>query len=248
MSSIKAVFRYLKEEDRNKFIQSRCLITISVGQEVHESEKFAVTIDLVNKSFKSCILLVDDTLQRHTMALDSDKNAQYFYEKSLLEGDLWLERNEKYFSKLSALERVIRWDSWITHPNFKLHQEKIESLIDSDPSYKMSFDNTINEFLTRYWARRDHATIEHKARAYQLCFNYLMEECVAMCLWPQLSCHYEVYPSPRNEIMAETHARFVTPLYPDLLFPVAIKFKNRKKLRPQCFDSKNLLPNFISGH
>jgi hypothetical protein len=72
-------------------------------------------------------------------------------------------------------------------------------------------------------------------RAKFLCFNYLLEECAALCLWPQLNCHFEVYPSPRNAIMAQTHKHFVLPKYPDLLHAVAIKFKNRKQFLPQSF-------------
>jgi len=69
-----------------------------------------------------------------------------------------------------------------------------------------------------------------------LCFNYLIEECTALCLWPELNCHFEVYPSRRNAAMDATHRYFVLPDYPDLLHGLSIKFKNRKQLKAQCFE------------
>lgn len=62
---------------------------------------------------------------------------------------------------------------------------------------------------------------------------HLIEECTALCLWTDLNCEYEVYPSPRNLAMTETYKRFVLPLFPNLLHPLSIKFKNRGQLKPQ---------------
>ena len=47
-SKIKPVFK-CSEEFKLKFKDSRCLVTISVGQEVHEGKKFLTTIDLIKR-------------------------------------------------------------------------------------------------------------------------------------------------------------------------------------------------------
>lgn len=94
---------------------------------------------------------------------------------------------------------------------------------------------SIKEFLNRYIARLGNDIFFDYKRGYQLCFDYLLEECTAMTLWPEIQCHYEVYPSRRNFGMDATHNLFVINKYPDLLYPVAIKFKNRKQLQPQQF-------------
>lgn len=237
MASIKAVYRYIDEESRADFSKSQCLLTISVGQEVHENEKFETTVELVNQSFRSCIMLIDDSLQRHTMVLERTENADELHGLAVAEGDRWLERNKKSYTKLINLDKIIRWDMWLTHPNYVLNQGMIKKMIDEDESYKKVFDNTIIEFLTRYCSRMMCRVDFDEKRAYQLCFDYLLEECTAMTLWPELGCHFEVYPSRRNFAMAETHRRFVLPNHPDLLHAVAIKFKNRKQLKPQQFIS-----------
>lgn len=232
MSRIKPVLR-CSEIEKEKFKQSRCLLTISVGQEVHESEHFKTTIELVNKSFNSCVMLIDDSLQRHTLAMISKNDADSFYKASLQAGDQWLERNAIYYKNLTILDKIVRWDMWLMHPYFKNKLEEVKALINFDISYKAAFDNTIDEFMIRYSRRIENKKAFCLKRARKLCFDYLIEECAALCLWPELNCHFEVYPSRRNLAMSETHTRFILPQHPSLLHAIAIKFKNRKQFKPQ---------------
>jgi hypothetical protein len=234
MSYVKPVFK-CSEMFKENFKNSQCLLTISVGQEVHEGEKFSTTIDLVNDSFGSCVILIDDSLQRHTMALSRKENADFFYAISVREGDMWLERNEKYYSQLKIPTNIIRWDRWLKHQRYSSQLNTLKLLIENDFSYKEAFDKTIEEFLKRYLQRLEKKSHFNEEQAYALCFDYLLEECTALCLWAELNCQFEVYPGKRNLAMNETHKRFIFPTYPSLLHPVTIKFKNRKQFKPQHF-------------
>jgi hypothetical protein len=233
--SVKCHFRNITDGDKTKFSRSHCLLTISVGQEVHEDEHFKSTIELVNASFDSCIMLIDDSLQRHTMALASQKNADSFYQSSIEAGDQWLERNIAHYSQLTILKKIIRWNHWLQHPDFQAQQNKIKTLMRIDPSYKKAFMNTVDSFINRYYRRVKNKVAFDLNRAKQLCLDYLVEECAALCLWPETTCHFEVYPSRRNSSMDETHRRFVLSRHPNLLHALSIKFKNRKQLKPQQF-------------
>lgn len=222
------------EEFKPLFKDSKCLLTISVGQEAHEGEKFASTVRMVNDSFKSCILLIDDSLQRHTIAINNEKHdADYFYNHSIEEGDAWLKRNSKYVQDLSILENIIRWDKWLKHDNYLEQQKNIKELIANDPEYSGAIEETIKAFLDRYCRRLDNKDEFNLIRAHNLCFDYIIEECVALCLWPELGCNFEVYPGKRNLAMDKTHKIFVVPKHPDLLHGVYIKFKNRLQFKPQ---------------
>lgn len=236
MTQIKPVLR-CPGVDKKIFKNSRCLLTISVGQEVHEGEKFAATVDLINESFGSCILLIDDSLQRYSMALNSRENSETFYPLAIQEGDEWLQRNKKYYERLTNLKQIIRWDFWLHHPVYIEQELKIKTLFSSESSYASSFQKTNNNFLTRYIQRLSDKSNFDMVRAQALCFNYLLEECTALCLWTELECHFEVYPSRRNPAMHETHKYFVLPKNPDLLHAVSIKFKNRKQFQPQYFST-----------
>ena len=48
---------------------SSCIVYISIGQPYHEKEKFLATMDLVNRTFSACHIVVCDTLQRHTLRI-----------------------------------------------------------------------------------------------------------------------------------------------------------------------------------
>jgi hypothetical protein len=231
MQTLKAVFKSQTPIDYNILKESRCLLTISVGQEVHEEAKFLATVELVNSNFASCIMLIDDSLQRHSMALNQTQNADYFYEAAIIAGDAWLARNQTIYQKLKNLEEIVRWDRWLQHPHYQSQQEQIKNLLTEKKTYQQRFDETIHTFLSRN-NRLQNTQLE---RAEGLCLDYLIEECTALCLWPEMDCHFELYPSKRNLAMTETHQHFVLPQYPTLLHPIGIKFKNRKQLKPQHF-------------
>src|SRR5262245_12863207 len=104
MSHIKPIFKYEPIAAQTPFAQAQCLLTISVGQEVHEGEKFIATVDLVKSHFASCIMLVDDTLQRHTMILNLDVSADEYRDIARQEGDQWLQRNQEFYQSLPNLK------------------------------------------------------------------------------------------------------------------------------------------------
>ena len=232
-SRIKPVFK-CSEEFKSKFKNSRCLITISVGQEVHEGEKFLTTIDLINQSFKDCIVLIDDSLQRHTMKLNSSLSMDELYIKSLEEGKAWLNRNLEILKKLTIPHKIIYWDHWLKHAKYEEQHKIISERYETQLEYKKCFENTIEDFITRY---RKHISADqfNYQKAFSLCLDYLKEECTALCLWLESNVNFEVYPNKRNQAMTITHDVFIKPAHPNLLLPVAIKFKNRKQFRPQKF-------------
>lgn len=234
----KAIFK-CAEEFKSKFVHSSCLLTISVGQTTHEGELFDVTMELVNKSFSSCTLLVDDSLQRHNMALNSTRDADSFYEISIKEGDLWLRRNEKYYGKLTMPLRIFRWDRWLNHPNFHNKLNEVKAAIESDPSYKTVFDDSIEKFLLKYRARLSNPEAFNMERAWRLSYDFVTEECAALCLWPELECNFEIYPIQHNDAINATRERFVLPQYPNLLQAVNIVFRNVKQIKPQSFLFQN---------
>ena len=220
----------------NTLKHSRCLTTISVGQQTHEGERFSATVELINNSFQSCTMLIDDSLQRHTMALRSRENAEFFYERSIKEGDLWLERNEKYLRKLNILDKMIRWDTWLHHPDFIVKKKEIEEALAEDSTYRHAFDSSIDAFVVKYQSRLADPENFDVERAKKLSFDFVLEECTALCLWPALQCQYEVYPNQHNAAIEETRRRFVLSKYPDLLQHITIGFRNSKQIGQQQFE------------
>lgn len=222
---IKASFRECSIPDRKTFYQSTCLIPISVGQSVHEGKKFLATMNLINSSFKSCTILIDDSIQRHTLKIiHTNHSNDFLYKRALTEGDAWLERNKVHIENLTIPYKIERWDRWLQHPDFIKQLNKISFLYETDMEYQHAIQSNINEYLTRYIIRTKQKDFNYE-NAFSLCLNYLMEECTVMCLWIHEKYQFEVYPSGRNKAMAATYNRLIKPFYPELLKSVALRFK-----------------------
>jgi hypothetical protein len=231
---VKTVFKRA-DGYKDLFKYSHCLLSVSVGQQYHEDELFESTINLINDSFASCTISLYDSLQRHTMALNSPKEPEYFHDIAAIEGKLWLERNEKYYSKLKTLKKIVRWDQWLNHSDFISQQKKITSLINEDSSYANVFVTTIDSYLTKYQSRLNDPSNFDINRAKRICFNYIVEECTVLCLWPELECQFEIYPNKHNDAMEETRRCLIHINHPNILQAVQITFRGAKQAKPQSF-------------
>jgi hypothetical protein len=149
----KASFRACPISDRKMFHHSKCLMPISVGQKVHECIKFLSTIRLINSSFKFCVILVDDSVQRHTMKIIDHSNEETLYNKAIQAGDAWLERNAKIYNQLTIPHEILRWDKFLKHPDFKNKYALIVNLYDYDEFYRNTVNKNIDTFLSRYLER-----------------------------------------------------------------------------------------------
>lgn len=222
---VKASFRECPISDRKQFKQSHCLLPISVGQSMHEDKKFLATINLINSSFQRCTILIDDTVQWHTLKIDNPKSSnEALYQMTLLEGSLWLKRNEGTIKNLNIPYDIMRWDQWHKHQDFETQFAKIEHLYNADIHYKTVIDLNIKDYLERYAARQGSEDFNYD-HAFSCCLDYLKEECAVMTLWVEGLYDFEVYPSGRNKAMAATYERLIKPNNHNLIRPVALRFK-----------------------
>ena len=76
-------------------------------------------------------------------------------------------------------------------------------------------------------------------RARRLSYDFVTEECAALCLWSELQCHFEIYPIRHNDAINATRKRFVLPQHHGLLQAVTISFRNVKQIKPQRFLLQN---------
>ncbi len=236
MKVIKCKFKNIDNNDLNTLKHTKCILLISVGQEVHEGNRLLATIDLLNTAlFSTCVISLYDSLQRYSMALPNKNTADFFHDKAVKEGDAWIERNKKYYEQLTMPIEILRWDMWRNHPQFFTQKEMLLSYLEKDKMYKMAFEITINKYLHRYCNHLNQEINFDMERARKLCFEYALEECVIFCLWAELKCQYEIYPNVHNEAMEATRKRFIVSQYPGLLKPLTLRFRNAPQLKPQKF-------------
>ena len=221
---VKASFRENPPEERKLFPQSTCLMPISVGQIIHEGEKFTAVIKLINASFKHCTILVDDSVQRHTIGIMNHATPDELYQLAVEEGDAWLKRSEMAYNQLTIPYNIMRWDDWYNRQNYITSHVRVQNEYDSNELFRNAIHANIDDFLTRYLSRFAEEDIDHE-RAFRLCRDYLIEECAVMCLWTEKAYDFEVYPSGRNKAMAASYEFLIKPHFPDYLRPVALRFK-----------------------
>ena len=221
----KASFKGCSVNDRQKFCNSNCIMPISVGQKVHEGEKFQATIRLIDRYFHSCTLLIDDSIQRFTLAIkEPSTKMEKLYKVALKAGDEWLEKSKHLYEQLTIPYKIMRWDDWRTHQEFSKFYTKVTLLYNTNNSYRDSIHESADEFVRRYSERVENVNID-KQHAFDCCIRYLKEECSVMCLWALDGYQFEVYPSGRNKAMTATYEKIIKPSFPNLLVSVSLRFK-----------------------
>ncbi len=243
---LKASFKDCPLSDRKQFIESRCIIPISVGQSVHEGKKFLAAMKLIDTSFKACTILVDDSVQRHTMAIDHTESADTLYDLAVKEGSDWLKRNELGYKQLTIPYKIMRWDDWLASDCYEASHLRVKKCYQENPDYRDAIHTNIDSFLSRYLGRISNKSHIEPNRAFSLCLDYLLEECAVMCLWVNNKYEFEVYPTGRNEAMHATYEHLIKPLYFEFLRPVGLRFKKYTRFQsnvPSKVMGESITPN-----
>lgn len=214
-------------KSKDDFRCSSCVILVSVGQLAHEAEKLAATIRMVNKSYASCAIAVCDSLQRHSLQLDTGYSDNVVHQISNNLGEKWIERNRQYFAEISIPCEIFRWDDWLLRKDFLNYQAIINKMYSEDLEFRDSMNKTALNFVKRFQKRQEQPLKTKVVR--QASINYLIEECaIIMLMWQEKGYNYIVYPSDILEVMKKTYQKLVSPYNENLLQWVRIKLKTKK--------------------
>ncbi len=216
----KAIF---KSEHADEFFNSKCCLTISVGQAPHEKEKFRATLASVNHHFSACTIMVCDSLQRHTMQIMSDSKENAIHAYSNILGEEWIARNLLYINQLDIPYHILRWDQWLEHINFGQKYDLINTLYSRDQLFETAIYNTVNHFLKR----KEGKPVVNQETAYHLSKTHLLEKCAVMLLLADEGYPFEIYPHDRNLALDYVYKNVISLWNSNLMRAVSIKFKNR---------------------
>ncbi len=143
-----------------KFDKAR--LHISVGHGQMEGDDLKRTLGWMGAHFASVTICVNDTLQR------------YNFDGAEAAGREWIERNIDAIRVLPSFN-IVRWNSWLTHPDFEVNLANMERAYCEDSSFRREVDTEAETF----WRRRgegDKATFCRRSVA------YLLEECAAFTI------------------------------------------------------------------
>jgi len=224
--SLKCFLLKCPEEKKEKFKYSEAALLISIGKFYHEGEKSWAMMNFIDKNFKKCNIMVNDSLQRHTIMLEECGNLsiEEAYNRSIKAGQEWVERNYKFIESLSIPYTLYYWDPWLEDKDYIQYRAKINSMWEKDLEFKKNMDITINEFLRR---NKEKTEITGLDRAYNICLEYLLEECaVIMGVWQKCNYDFILYPGKIIDIMNYTYSKLVNN---DMLFWLHVKFRRNNK-------------------
>jgi len=214
---------------------SSCIVYISVGQPYHEGEKFIATMDLVNKTFSKCYIVVCDTLQRHTLQMfDASLTKEEAYRKAFLKGQAWVARNKKAYQFMSTEIVVSHWDEWLHHPSYINSYHEVLNFYQNNASFQHAIDETTHNFLKRQRKEND-------KKAFALSKQYLLEEYpILIPLWATTGAKYMVYPKKRTSALQQLHQHFIEEKGLGLLNEVTLKFDVKRNQRDLSFSKINV--------
>jgi len=225
--SLKNKYRFsfinVTKEVKAKFKDSRCFLIISLNQRAYQGERFVAVLKTINRFFNGCTIMVADTLQRHTLGIKHHEyDAQKLSEMAKDLGNQWVKDNDNSIKECLNIEhKISRWNEWKDHKDFQYFYTKVCELYEKDPIYKDLMTRETSAFISRI---KHDFTYE---RAQRLCFQYLIEECAAMCLWVQEKCAFQLYPKGLNSAMSYINRVLIQPNYPELLQEIAFHVREK---------------------
>lgn len=183
---------------KEKFQEASVVLLISVGQNYHEGEKLEATINFINERFKCCKIMVNDTLQRHTLSFVNSVDSKKAYNHSLELGKQWIDRNSKICKTLQIPYEIYQWSDWLNHPKFDLYKSEVDKVHLLDNDFIRMIHKSSAEFLERCRNKID-CNYDY---AYQKCIEYLKEEIAVMFgIWKEYNYDFILYPGKMIDVL-----------------------------------------------
>lgn len=166
-------------------------LQISVGQEYHEGEKLAATIQWVKKHFDHTIICVNDTLQRHNFEFDGMDSIDA-YHRSEEAGREWIERNIDLL-RAAPDATIYRWDQWYKTPEYHQHRLAVDEYYQTSKNFQKIVGNETEGFWKRRQGREELCNV-HKERFRLHTREYLLEECAVFRMMFAQKRAADIYP------------------------------------------------------
>jgi tRNA-dependent cyclodipeptide synthase len=222
------------EIEKQKFADSHVVLLVSVGKPYHEGEKLQAAINFVNNKFKTCTIMVCDSLQRHTLSLTEQINIDKAYTLSLQTGERWIYESSKIYQALRIPYSLYRWDQWLKAQEYEAAKNTVDKLYTNDIQFKTAIDTSANKFISRYARRHPHPNQIDYHRAYAAGTEYLKEECcVIMNIWRQYDYDFILYPGEMIDAVKMARHHFVLQRNSEKLKWLYIKFRRNNKTKAE---------------
>ena len=160
---------------------STAFLPISVGQEYHYGDQFAQTIEAINnnKNFKDCIILVGDSLQRHTLQINSENDESKARILSLEKGREWEKLVKPSIDKLKIPCKIIHWDEWTSPEELRSYTDIFNEMYEKVATLQSLHSLAAMRYVTAYSDKHPEITFIPQ-RAEELSRAYIKEELIKL--------------------------------------------------------------------
>ncbi|MCB9978741.1 MAG: hypothetical protein H6862_03935 [Rhodospirillales bacterium] len=159
-----------------------CSFEISMGNRWQEGTYLASQIEWANRHFKRCFIHLGDTLHRHNL-LDR-MSPEEAHATSRVMGSAWLARNAEILETIKIPHEIVRWDHWLTHPDFPGLRAAIQDHYDSNVFFRGVVAQDVERFTKR-----------NSAVNPVRCVDYLLEEAAGDTLFCRQNPMARIYPA-----------------------------------------------------
>jgi tRNA-dependent cyclodipeptide synthase len=210
-----------------------CTFGISVGQPYHDGDKFAAAVEWAARHFEHIRVDVSDTLQRHRLIGEGAAPAEAA-RASLRAGDRWIAEAMPVLAGCGRPFTIVRWNTWLQHPEFPAVQGAYSWLATSDPVLRAAVARDIDGFITRQ-ARRGAPLPADETAARAMSRAYLIEELAVITLQGAAERSARIYPGPELASFKAVRQGLVQAAPPglDRDYYVHINLERRKAPVPQ---------------
>lgn len=178
------------------FEYQRCVFGISLsGNKNFDGARLEACIRWISKHFKSCLVMVGDSVHRHTIEITSGLQGDLARFEALRIGREFVDRHRtlfEYYSGSCAFEFLMTSKAE-KHPDFELYLDELQRLYRENKP----FETTVRSFVQEYLGRGDKVG-EDRADEFSclehLSVSYLLEESAIFACLVKDGWSVMVYP------------------------------------------------------
>ena len=99
------------------------ILPVCIGNDVHEGNKFKVTLKWIVQKFAHVHVLVVDALQRHTIEFLEGVTPARAYDLSIKRGQEWVERHRELLETFGLRGNLIYWSDLLRTTEYPAHYQ-----------------------------------------------------------------------------------------------------------------------------
>lgn len=150
-------------------------IGISMHTANHQGAALEGLLHWANGNFQDIIIDLSDTLHRHNYVA-AGLTPEMARSKAEKDGEQWLVANKGLIDSLSVPVRIIRWNHWLSHPQFQAVFNQFEKAF----STQSRFHDAVLEDVKSFYKRKgDQDDVEVGDHQLNCSVSYLLEEITA---------------------------------------------------------------------